>query len=264
MYSPSKAHNAAWQDWFSVLSKQYLDQHYDCLEILFSVNDGIFNDSSLITAQTCGYPFIKKWANTHSPICVPIFDIPGCNAGGSIKSKLGQYSSWFITFSDNSADSLEQFSGQCVAVNSPHSNSGMNVLRYAISQITSQPSFFAKRLVSGGHWKSMQLVADQHAHIAAIDVISYALIGEIDPSLIKRLKIIGQSVSTMGLPFICTKKADINDLQLCQAMNAAVKQMRPNSRELLHLQGFKAVNRNDYDLIELIEQKAISAGFSSL
>ena len=264
MYAPGDEYRAAWQDWFSVLSSQYLKQYYSSLELSFAVNDQAYTDKNLIAAQTCGYPFIKRWIDSHTPVAVPVFDIPGCKPTDIIASQNGQYWSWFITFAQNKAQSLDQFQGKRLVVNSENSNSGMNVLRYAVSQLTSSTSFFSERFISGSHQKSMQLLADRKADIAAIDVISYSLIADLEPTLIKRLKIVGRSVSTMGLPFICAKQSDINHQQLCAAMNAAVSQMEPKFRKQLRLKGFAAVSSADYEKIRQLEESAIAAGYPDL
>ena len=264
MYALGNVHRAAWQEWFSNLSELYLKQYYSSLELSFVVNDQNFTDSNLIAAQTCGYPFITHWVDSHEPLAVPIFGVQGCNLAGTTANRNGEYSSWFIANADATEQSLAQFQGGHLAINNETSNSGMNVLRYAISQLTPPASFFSERMISGGHRQSMQLLAEKRVDIAAIDVISYALIGDLAPELIKQLKIVGQSVSTMGLPFICRKKSGIDRSKLCAAMNTAVKQMDPKSRKLLYLKGFEAVARADYEKIRQLEQHAILAGYPAL
>jgi len=258
MYVPSEAHKAAWQAWFSILSKSYLSQHYVAIELGFSEEDQVFTEDNSIITQTCGYPFIKRWAYTHEPIAVPVFDVPGCT------SNTGQYSSWFITRTSNRADFLQQFRNKRVALNSENSNSGMNVLRYAISQLTSTEPFFSERLLTGGHYQSMRAVAEGHADLAAIDVVTYALIKELEPSLCRKLKIIGQSEITQGLPFICAKHLNINHNDLASAMNLAVEHMDPEARKLLHLIGFAPIAANDYAKTKELEDAAIAAGYPEL
>lgn len=264
MYAPGEMHRAAWQDWFSILSEQYLKQYYSSLELSFEVKNQAYTDKNLIAAQTCGYPFMKRWVNSHEPLAVPVFDVEGCKPQGTIGSRSGQYSSWFITFADNTAQSLGQFQGKRVAINSETSNSGMNVLRYAISQITPSDTFFRERVISGSHQASMRRVADRRVDIAAIDTVSYALIGDLEPTLVKQLKIVGQSVFTMGLPFICSRQSEVNRLALCDAMNTAVKHMNQDARKTLHLAGFEAVTREDYGNIRQLEKSAIAAGYPEL
>ncbi len=215
-------------------------------------------------AQTCGYPLVTRWAKTHEPIAVAVFDVPGCTSGPRQINEVGQYSSWFITRADHPANSLQQFRDTRVALNSDSSNSGMNVLRYAISQLALTESFFSDRLLTGGHKQSMSAVAEGRADLAAIDVVTYALINELEPEMCRQLKIIGQSELTTGLPFICAKHSDLNHHELCIAMNQAVEQMDPKARKLLHLNGFSPVSIRDYAKIKQLENDAVAAGYPTL
>ena len=258
MYVPSSTHKAAWQAWLSALNDSYLSRHYSSVEPGFAVDEQAYTAANVIAAQTCGYPFVTRWADTHEPIAVPLFEVPGCIPD------TGQYSSWFITRADHTATSLRQFANSRVALNSEHSNSGMNVLRYAISQLTSRHTFFSERMLTGGHKQSMRAVAEGHADLAAIDVVTYALIKELEPALCRKLKIVGQSVFTPGLPFICAKRSNINRNDLGSAMNQAVGHMDPEARELLHLIGFTPISAKDYVKIKNLEDAAIAAGYPEL
>ncbi len=258
MYAPNDAHKAAWQSWLSALSDSYLKQCYATVELGFSEHDEAYTNPNLITAQTCGYPLVTRWAKTHKPIAVALFDVPGCTLDTA------QYSSWFITRADHPANSLQQFRDTRIALNSDSSNSGMNVLRYAISQFASTERFFSERLLTGGHKQSMYAVAEGRADLAAIDVVTYALINELEPGMCQQLKIVGQSESTTGLPFICAKHSDLNHNELCIAMNQAVEHMAPKARKLLHLSGFKSATAQDYEQIKHLENEAIAAAYPEL
>lgn len=258
MYVPSDTHKAAWQAWFSTLTESYLNRHYGSVELDFSESKQAYTAANVIAAQTCGYPFVTRWADTHETIVVPLFEVPGCIP------ETGQYSSWFITCADHAATSLRQFANHRVALNSEHSNSGMNVLRYAISQLTSTDTFFSERILTGGHKQSMRAVAKGHADLAAIDVVTYALMKELEPALCEKLKIVGQSEFTTGLPFICTKHSNINRNDLGSAMNQAVEHMDPEARELLHLSGFAPIAAKDYAKIKELEDAAIAADYPEL
>jgi ABC-type phosphate/phosphonate transport system substrate-binding protein len=258
MYVPSVAHKAAWQAWFSALTESYLSQQYGSVELGFAVDEQAYTAGNVIAAQTCGYPFVTRWADTHETIAVPLFEVPGCIPD------TGQYSSWFITRTDHAATSLRQFFDSRVALNSENSNSGMNVLRYAISQFALAGTFFSERILTGGHKQSMLAVAEGHADLAAIDVVTFALMKELEPALCQKLKIVGQSEFTTGLPFICSKHSNINHNDLGNAMNQAVELMEPEARKLLHLSGFAPVATEDYAKIKQLEDAAIAAGYPEL
>ncbi len=246
-----------------MLSESYLSRHYSPVELGFSVDTQAYTTTRLIAAQTCGYPFVTRWADTHDLVAVALFDVPGCPSGNA-QDGPGQYSSWFITRADNAANSLPEFRNKRVALNSEDSNSGMNVLRHAISQTAKTDTFFSERLLTGGHRQSMHAVTEGHADLAAVDVVTYALLNDIEPELIRQLKIIDQSVVTTGLPFIRAKHSEPKLNDLCSAMNSAVEHMNPRARKVLRLSGFTPVAREDYLKIEQLEGEAISAGYPEL
>jgi ABC-type phosphate/phosphonate transport system substrate-binding protein len=258
MYTPGDAHKAAWQAWFFELNGSYLCHHYPDTTLGFETDEQAYTSATVIAAHTCGYPYVKHWVDTHELIAAPVFDVPGC------KPDKAQYSSWFIARTDHPGKSLHQFQNARVAINSEHSNSGMNVLRYAISQIYAGGHFFSERIFTGGHQQSMIAIANGAADLAAIDAVSYALICELDPDLCAALKMIGQSELTAGLPFICIKDSSVNRSELSIAMDRAVKNMRPDARKLLRLKGFKPVKKKDYDKIIQLEKAAIAADYPEL
>jgi ABC-type phosphate/phosphonate transport system substrate-binding protein len=258
MYASNDAHRAAWQAWFFELNESYLCHHYPNTRLGFETDEQAYTSLAVITAHTCGYPYVKRWIKTHDLIAAPVFDAPGCD------QEKAQYSSWFIARADHPRESLHQFRNMRVAINSEHSNSGMNVLRYAISQIHPDGHFFSERIFTGGHQQSMIAVASGDADLAAVDAVSYALICALSPDLCAALKIVGQSELTTGLPFVCAKKSGVNRKDLSIAMDRAVKNMDPDARKLLRLKGFKSVNVNDYVRIKQLEKSAITAGYPEL
>ena len=258
MYASGEAHIAAWQAWFLELNNSWLCHHYQAAELGFGTNESAYTSPTVIAAQTCGYPYVKRWAETHDLVAAPVFDVPGC------KPDKAQYSSWFIARANHPGESLHQFQNTRVAINNENSNSGMNVLRYAISQIHPGGQFFSERILTGGHRQSMIAIANGAADLAAIDAVSYALLCALDPNLCAALKIVGQSELTAGLPFICAKESSVNRKDLSIAMDRAVKSMDPDARKLLHLTGFNPVKAEDYDKIMQLEKAAISAGYPKL
>ncbi|MGI9316952.1 MAG: phosphate/phosphite/phosphonate ABC transporter substrate-binding protein [bacterium] len=225
----------------------------DPLQISFDADDNMVRSSRLLIAHTCGYPYMTLWKPTHQAICVPEFDIPGCNGS--------QYSSWFVCRSDDQRDSIEAFAGTIAAINGPNSNSGMNVLRYQVSQHAKSKRFFSDVLTTGGHLNSIHCVANGEADIAAIDAVSYHHILRSDPSLAHSTKVMGQSVHTTGLPFIVHRDEKIPSAVIYRALNHCVEISRHNVLDSIGLVRFNKASESDYEPILRLEKDAAAAGY---
>ncbi|MCP4388421.1 MAG: PhnD/SsuA/transferrin family substrate-binding protein, partial [Gammaproteobacteria bacterium] len=192
------------------------------------------------------------------PFCLPCFDVPGVNG------KL--YSSQFIVPADSDIESLQQCRGKVVAINNSNSNSGMNLLRYALAKIGARPGYFSQVVISGGHFASLEAVAANRAQLAAIDCVSYQLIADQNPQLVSKLRIIDYSAQTCGLPFVVP--ASRYTEQRCEvylsALKEALARLPADSAKLLHLDRFDSVTLEDYQSIVELENFAIDAGYAQL
>lgn len=224
--------------------------------VTFDTSDRAYRSDSMLIGHTCGYPYIIKWRDSHVPVAVPVFDLPGCRGH--------EYSSWFVCRASDDRDELGRFAGAVVAVNHQDSNSGMNVLRHAISGVASGQRFFSNVLVSGSHLASMAMVARGQADIAAIDAVTLHYVRALDPSHCDGLRVIGQSVSTPGLPFIMHRQSRTDPARLVEALNRALRDVGPEVRSLLCLTEFRPAADSDYDLLDQLRREAIRAGYPTL
>lgn len=210
-------------------------------------------------AHTCGYPLVTRYNGLLRPLCVPCFDIPGCEDG--------YYHSLFLIRDSDMAYKLADCEGYTAAVNHLDSNSGMNVFRAAIAQLKpagSKQGFFKAVKITGSHLNSLIAIARGEADIASIDAISYFFISRFKPELCANLRTIGRSTSTMGLPFVTQKNATgLSAKTLTKALNQAMEQ-DPRVFSALNLKGFKVVALQDYQSIKALEQFAIESAYPSL
>ena len=162
--------------------------------------------------------------------------------------------------------SVEQSQGRVAAVNTPDSNSGMNVLRHAVASLNVDGRFFSRILASGGHLYSLRAVASDEADIAAIDCVSYQLIEDQWPELAGQVETIGYSVETCGLPFVIanSKLGDMNTGEMIERLNQALDSAPETVRKRLHLREFASVELSDYQKILKIEEFAIDHGYPEL
>ncbi len=258
MYAPNDDIRNAWQALFD-LFYPLLDLGSGLTrQLVFASDESVLRADNLIIGHTCGYPLMTRLRDALQPFCLPCFDLPG--ASGKF------YSSQFIVPADSVIESLQQCRGKIVAINSSDSNSGMNVLRYALAKLGATPGYFSEVLISGGHLASVEAVASNRAQLAAIDCVTYQLIADQNPALISALRVIGHSEQTGGLPLVVPTSQ--YSAQVCasyvSALNQALTLLPAELRQKLHLARFESVGLDDYQSILELENFAIEAGYAEL
>ena len=267
MYAFTAQQQSSWQQLFNRFC-ELSDVAGESVSLSFDHAPDRLLEPGLWFGHTCGYPLMTRLKYFVSPFCVPLFNVPGTDGRF--------YSSRIIVAADSDIDSLEASRG-CVAVmNNPDSNSGMNVLRHAVAEVSDNERFFARVVTSGGHLHSLEAVASGAADIAAIDCVSYQLIADWRPELCADIRIIGDSVKTCGLPLVMPH-ADIASANIADAniagttngamiehLNQALALCDDQVRSTLHLDGFASVQLDDYRSIVEIEQYAVRRGYPQL
>jgi ABC-type phosphate/phosphonate transport system substrate-binding protein len=228
------------------------------IALRFKADPALLHDSGLRFGHTCGYPLMTRLKVDFTPFCVPLFDVPGSSGR--------HYSSCFIAARQSNIRSIEQSRDKVVAVNTPDSNSGMNVLRHAVASGNVDGRYFSRVLASGGHLYSLQAVARGEADIAAIDCVSYQLIEDHWPELVSQVQTIGYSVETCGLPFVMPNAliGSTDCAVIINQLNQALASCSDSVRDRLHLTGFASVNLGDYESIIEVENSAIEQGYPEL
>jgi ABC-type phosphate/phosphonate transport system substrate-binding protein len=218
--------------------------------------DTFWSDDRLLLSQTCGYPLTHALSGKVQLVAIPEFDAPGC-AGPD-------YSSAFIVRADDRGASLADYRGRRAALNNPDSNSGMNVFRHAVAPLADGGRFFSSIVTTGSHRASMEAVASGAADIASIDCVTFAFASEGLPGLTSRLRVIGYSTATRGLPLITSRRLSSRALEhLRNALDASVGQ-HPALMRRLKIRSFARVPLADYDRIKRIEDEAIKLDYPTL
>jgi ABC-type phosphate/phosphonate transport system substrate-binding protein len=258
MYALTDQLRCAWQQLF----EHFFDLAKPTFEINrllnFDTGEAVLNDPSLWFGQTCGYPLMTRLHNSLTPVSLPVFDIAGCDDT--------HYSSLLIVSENSAIKSLRDCEGLRAVINSNDSNSGMNVLRHAVADFNQQGSFFNDIQISGSHLQSLTEVANQRADIAAIDCVSYRFIEDTWPELTARVRSIGFTAKTCGLPFVIPKQsAHKRDFaEITEALNRALSRLDNKQKDRLHLKGFQNVEMEDYASILDLEASAVAAGYPIL
>ncbi len=254
MYAFSDDLRAAWQLLFTRFVETLDLPAPIAPELVFDAGEATLRDPALLLGHTCGYPLMTRYAGALEPVAAPVFDADGCD--GPL------YSSHFIVAADADLDSLAACRGRVVAINSHDSNSGMNVLRHAIARLDPGERFFARVELSGGHRASIEAVIAGRAELAAIDCVTLALLGDAEPDLVARVRVIGSSARSAGLPFVVPAGAPVEGF--ADALAAACAATPADARQRLRLAGIAAVTRDDYASILALEREARDAGYETL
>jgi ABC-type phosphate/phosphonate transport system substrate-binding protein len=258
MYAFSDELQGAWQVLFNEF-RLLLDGGDQVDEkLVFDGAESVLRDPRLFLGHTCGYPLMKHLQDAVTPFCVPVFKVAGVS--GNL------YSSRIIVAADADVSSLADCRNRIAAINSSDSNSGMNVFRHAIAKLNPAAPFFAEVINSGGHLHSLTAVAERRADVAAIDCVSFQLIEDRWPELTARVRSIGDSVKTCGLPLVLPESnlTSTNTGELLAALNEALDQLDPRLKQRLRLSHFESVSLDDYRGVLEVESFAIEAGYPEL
>ena len=258
MYAPNDDVKNSWQALFDLfyplagLTAPYTE------ELVFDHSESVLRDPHLLIGHTCGYPLMTQLEGAVLPFCLPCFDLPGVDGK--------RYCSQFVVPADSDIESLRQCRGKTVAINNSNSNSGMNVLRYALTKIGARPGYFSQVEMTGGHYYSLEAVAANRAQLAAIDCVSYQLIADQNPQLVSKLRVIGYSEHSCGLPFVmpASRYTQQRGERYLGALNQALSRLPADAAKILHLDRFERVSLAEYQSIVDLENFAIEAGYPGL
>lgn len=218
----------------------------------------LWRDPDLLVTQTCGYPLTHAYADVLTAIAAPDYRAEGC--GG------GTYSSAFVVRADDPAQSLEDLRGRRVAANGPDSQSGCNALRAAIAPLAGGAPFFGEVVWSGAHRQSIAEVREGRADIAAIDGVTFALVGDAAPEEVADIRVLGWSRVTPALPYAVRRSLDPETRTRVKdaVMAAAADPDAATARRTLRLDGFRAIDDADYTVMVDMRLEAERLGYPAL
>jgi ABC-type phosphate/phosphonate transport system substrate-binding protein len=140
----------------------------------------------------------------------------------------------------------------------------MNALRHAVAPHARNGRFFASTVRTGSHLRSLRMIAEGDADVAAIDCVTFALTQDHLPDLAKRVHVIGVTASAPGLPLIASRALGPEPLsRMRDALDAALS-ADPERARRLRVKGFARLTRDDYAEIETLERDAIARGYVAL
>jgi ABC-type phosphate/phosphonate transport system substrate-binding protein len=214
----------------------------------------------LLLSQTCGFPY--RMLGLHEAVhlvATPVFDVAGCDGPRYRSVLVVSASAWAQGAKDLSACFALR-----AACNSEDSHSGMNALRHSVAPHSRAGRFFSSIVWTGSHGESLNALTDARADIAAIDSVTFALLQDGCPELVRDVRVIGMSAAAPGLPFIASNalsETHLNALRDALDHAAAIDARRARA---LRLRGFARLPFDDYAIIEAMANEASARGYPTL
>lgn len=178
----------------------------------------------LLLSQTCGLPFRARLQGHVTLVGTPDFGVEGCAPG--------YYRSVLICHADAPTPALADLPRLRFAYNDGLSQSGWAapLAHLAARGLAPRPT-----LHSGGHVASARAVAEGAADWAALDAVTWRLIGAHDPGLARRLHVLDRTAPTPGLPYVTAAGRDPEPI--AAALAEAIAALPAASRAALGLRG---------------------------
>jgi ABC-type phosphate/phosphonate transport system substrate-binding protein len=212
----------------------------------------------LLLSQTCGYPLVRELAGHVQLVGIPHYDAPGCQGY--------DYSSALIVAGDSPFRSLRDLRGTVAGFNERGSQSGYNALRHAVAPLAGGRPFFSAVKETGRHEASIDAVAAGTVDIAAIDAVTFALIGRYQPGRVAALRVIGFTDRIAGLPLVTSISASASErAALRRALQAVFADPSLNdTRARLLLTGCSFPSESVYQAIAAQEEASAKLGYPVL
>ena len=217
--------------------------------------DAIWTAPDLLLAQTCGYPLTMHLGDAVQPVATLSYTAPGCEGA--------RHRSALVVRGDDPAQGLADLRGRRAALNTRDSNTGMNLLRAAIGPLSEGKPFFGAVIETGAHARSVMAVAGGKADIAAIDAVTLALLHDRYPGLARRIRVLGWTAPSPGLPLITAPGGPVEALRAALAAVLADPALAA-ARRALRIAGVHVLARADYAVIPAMAHEAAAAGYPDL
>ena len=218
-----EAHNKLWQ----LVHEQIVESPK-----LLSRNISPWNlwtSPKLLLAQTCSSPYRNTLHKTTFYVGTADYNLPNCPPG--------DYNSLII---GRPGYELSEGTKGTFGYNEKTSHSGWTAPMAHIRNLNILPKFFVE---TGSHRASVKAVAQGKIDFAAIDAQSWRLIEKYD-SFVSKVKVLGHTNPSPGLPFI-TSKINLRK-NLFNAIRQAVRNLQKQYRSVLYLNDFVTIDKNKY------------------
>jgi ABC-type phosphate/phosphonate transport system substrate-binding protein len=215
-------------------------------------------EDELLFSQTCGYPLETVFKGQAIRLGAPIYDAPGCDGPS--------HRAYFLVRSDSPAQSLDDLKGGVFLLNSPVSNSGMNLPRRALAEIAGGKPFFRQVIETGGHPASLDRLLRGEGDVASIDCVTFAFWRHYRPQAAAQVRILAETPVSPSIPFVtsvATPPAIVATLRA--ALHAIATEPRyAAARAGLMITGITDVPDAAYERLLDYATEAAALGYSEL
>lgn len=213
----------------------------------------VWTHPSLLFGQGCEFPLAKSWADSITVVATPRYAAPGCEGA--------RYRSAIVVRENDPAARLADLRHRRCAINDVSSNSGMNLLRASVAPLAKGARFFESVVFSGSHRRSVDMVAEGEADVAAIDCVSLAHFERLYPAVVAKLRVLEWTAFSPSLPFITAVatgddtlralRASLNAVFAERCLDSDLERLFLDGAELTPVDGFKEVLRLERFAVEL-------------
>jgi ABC-type phosphate/phosphonate transport system substrate-binding protein len=151
-------------------------------------------EPDMLFSQTCGYPLETVFKGQAVRLGAPVYEVPGCDGP--------THCAFFLVRQESPAMSLADLKGGVFLLNSPVSNSGMNLPRRALAEIAGGNPFFRAVIETGGHPASLERLLRGEGDVASIDCVTYAFWRQHRPEEAARVRILAYTPPSPAIPFV--------------------------------------------------------------
>jgi phosphonate transport system substrate-binding protein len=231
------------------------------LDIPWQQRERLLDEGQIDLCWICGLPYVLKADRTPSRIrllAAPVM-------GGARYLNAPIYFSDVVVRRDSHFQTLADLRGARWAYNEPGSQSGYNVVRYALAKLGEQHGFFGQVIESGAHQTSLQMILNGQIDGSAIDstVLEQELLN--DPSIALQIRIIDTFGPSPIPPWITPINMDTELNSLLQGCLLAMETDQ-HGRQILErarMARFVAATDKNYDPIREMARTAKDVRLSS-
>jgi ABC-type phosphate/phosphonate transport system substrate-binding protein len=210
---------------------------------------------SLLFGQGCEYPLAESFVDSIRLVATPRYTAPGCE--GTL------YRSAIVVHAKNPAETLADLRNRRCAINEATSNSGMNLLRASIAPLANGTRFFESVVFSGSHRRSVDMVGEGEADVAAVDCVSFAHFRRLYPSAVAKLRVLDWTPASPSLPFITASATSGATLRILRSSltNVLADPELDSVRKRLLLDGVDLEPVAGFREIRRLKRKAVESGY---
>jgi ABC-type phosphate/phosphonate transport system substrate-binding protein len=215
-------------------------------------------EPELLFSQTCGYPLETVFKGQAIRLGAPVYDAPGCEGP--------THRAFFVVRATSPAKSLTDVKGGVFLLNSPVSNSGMNLPRRALAELAGGKAFFSTVIETGGHPASLDRLLRGDGDVASIDCVTFAFLQRYRPRTAAQFRIIGETPPSPAIPFVTSVATPAATVDILRAAlrRIAGEPRYAAARAGLMISGIEDVPDAAYSGLLDYEREAAELGYPEL